>query len=113
MSLKEIAKTVGLSSPAVLERIQKLEDLGYPLKFNISTQLKYSQTQKFFEAIKTVLDIFECIQLIGTDFIPMKGYVRDSIDLQNLNSKLAVHEEITVFLVLSYVIIEKILNGTM
>ncbi len=42
MSLKEIAKTVGLSSPAVLERIQKLEDLGYPLKFNISTQLKYS-----------------------------------------------------------------------
>ncbi len=43
----------------------------------------------------------------------MKGYVRDSIDLQNLNSKLAVHEEITVFLVLSYVIIEKILNGTM
>ena len=126
--VKDIAQTIGLSSPAVSERIQKLEDLGiikgytakiniealgYPLGVNISIKLRYGQTQNFIEYIKTVPEIFECVQLTGHDCMQMKGYVRDPSHLQNLNSRLAAYGEMTTSLVLSSVIDDKVLEGEM
>jgi len=61
-TLKGIAKEVGLSSPTVAERIQKLEDmgiiesyktkinlnkLGYSLGVYISIKIRFGQTQNF------------------------------------------------------------------
>ncbi|WP_136467972.1 Lrp/AsnC family transcriptional regulator [Flagellimonas onchidii] len=128
MPVKEIAKNVGLSSPAVSERIQKLEDwgiikgytakinigaLGYPLGVNISIKLRYGQTQNFIEFVKTVPEIFECHQLTGNDCMQMKGYVKNPDHLQNLNSRLAAYGEMTTSLVLSTVITNKVLEKDM
>ena len=126
MPVKEIAQAIGLSSPAVSERIQKLEDLGiiqgytakvdwealgYPLAVNISIKLRFGQTENFKEFIKTVPEIFECNQLTGNDCMQMKGYVKNPKHLQNLNSRLAAYGEMTTSLVLSSVITEKVLDA--
>lgn len=128
MAVKDIAKTVGLSSPAVSERIQKLEDLGiikgytakiniealgYPLEVIISIKVRYGQTQNFMEFVKTVPEIFECYQLTGRDCMQMKGYVKNPSHLQNLNSRLAAYGEMTTSLVLSSVITDNVLDGEM
>ena len=128
MPVKEIAQNIGLSSPAVSERIQKLEDwgiikgytakinieaLGYPLAVNISIKLRYGQTQNFIEFVKTVPEIFECHQLTGHDCMQMKGYVKNPNHLQNLNSRLAAYGEMTTSLVLSSVITDKVLEKDM
>ena len=71
-ALKDIAKEVGLSSPTVAERIQKLEDmgiiesyhtkvnlnkLGYALGVYISIKIRFGQTQIFEKYIKTVPEL--------------------------------------------------------
>jgi Lrp/AsnC family leucine-responsive transcriptional regulator len=68
-SLTELSKTVGLSSPSIAERIQKLEDagiitgystqinmeaLGYSLGVYISIKIRFGQVQNFEEYITTV-----------------------------------------------------------
>ena len=126
MAVKDIAKTVGLSSPAVSERIQKLEDLGiikgyaaiidiealgYPLGVNISIKVRYGQTQNFMDFVKTVPEIFECHQLTGRDCMQMKGHVKNPNHLLNLNSRLAAYGEMTTSLVLSSVVSGKVLEG--
>ncbi|MFD0862002.1 Lrp/AsnC family transcriptional regulator [Sungkyunkwania multivorans] len=122
-SLTEIAKKVGLSSPSVAERIQKMEDagiidgytaklnmesLGYSLGVYISIKIRFGQVEKFTEYIKTVPEILECHKLTGNDCMLMKGYVRDPKHLEALNLKLAHYGELTTSLILSSIVDSKI-----
>ena len=121
--LKEIAGEVGLSSPAVAERIQKMEDagiitrhtaeldlgqLGYPLGVYISIKIRFGHVERFEEYIKTVPEICECHKLTGKDCMLMKGFVRDPKHLENLNTRLAVYGELTTSLILNSIIERKV-----
>lgn len=122
-SLKDIAKEVGLSSPTVAERIQKLEDmgiiesyntsvnlnkLGYSLGVYISIKIRFGQTQSFEKYIKTVPEISECHKLTGRDCMLMRGVVKDPKHLEELNSRLGVYGELTTSLILKSVVDGKV-----
>ncbi len=122
-SLKQISNSVGLSSPSVTERIQKMEEagiiekygsvinmeaLGYSLGVYISIKIRFGQVQHFESYIKTVPEICECHKLTGHDCMLMKGYVRDPKHLENLNSRLAVYGELTTSLILTSIVKERI-----
>ena len=123
VALKEMASEVGLSSPTVAERIQKLEDtgviqsyqakvdlekLGYSLGVYITIKIRFGQTQRFEEFIKTVPEISECHKLTGRDCMLLRGMVRDPKHLEELNIRLAVYGELTTSLILNSIMDGKI-----
>ncbi|AWX44366.1 HTH-type transcriptional regulator LrpA [Flagellimonas maritima] len=125
-ALKDIATEVGLSSPTVAERIQKMEEagiiksysskinmerLGYLLSVYISIKIRFGQVQHFEEYISSVPEICECHKLTGHDCMLMKGYVRDPKHLENLNARLAVYGELTTSLILNTIMDNKIYSG--
>ncbi|MEX0291669.1 MAG: Lrp/AsnC family transcriptional regulator [Flavobacteriaceae bacterium] len=117
--LTEVSKKVGLSSPSVAERIQKLEDagiikgygarldmeaLGYPLGVYISIKIRFGKVESFEEYIKTVPEIYECHKLTGHDCMLMKGYVKNPKHLEDLNNRLTSYGELTTSLILSSIV---------
>ncbi|MEM7485682.1 MAG: Lrp/AsnC family transcriptional regulator [Bacteroidota bacterium] len=125
-ALKDIAKEVGLSSPTVAERIQKMEEsgvietytskinmerLGYLLGVYISIKIRFGQVQHFEAYISSVPEICECHKLTGHDCMLMKGYVKNPKHLENLNERLAVYGELTTSLILNTIVDKKIYSS--
>ncbi len=121
--LTEISKKVGLSSPSVAERIQKMEEagiidgytakvnmeeLGYLLGVYISIKIRFGQVQSFEDYVKTVPEICECHKLTGHDCMLMKGYVKSPKHLEDLNERLTIYGELTTSLVLSSIVKDKV-----
>ncbi|MEM9650219.1 MAG: Lrp/AsnC family transcriptional regulator, partial [Bacteroidota bacterium] len=126
ISLKEISKLVGLASPTVAERIQKMEDagiiqgynaklnmhsLGYTLGVYISIKIRFGQVQQFENYIASVPEICECHKLTGHDCMLMKGYVRDPKHLEDLNTRLAIYGELTTSLILTSIVDGKVCSS--
>ncbi len=122
VTTSEIAKKVGLSSPSVAERIQKMEDagiingykaqlnmenLGYTLGVYISIKIRFGQVENFTEYVQAVPEICECHKLTGNDCMLMKGYVKDPKHLEDLNKRLANYGELTTSLLLSSIVKER------
>lgn len=118
-SLKEIAKEVGLSSPTVAERIQKLEDagiiqgyrakinleqIGYQMSVFISAKIRFGQMERFQSVIKAMPEITECHSLTGNDCLLLRAYVRNTQHLEELNTTLKSFGELTTSLILSSLI---------
>ncbi|UII80926.1 Lrp/AsnC family transcriptional regulator [Flagellimonas sp. CMM7] len=123
VSLKEISQKIGLASPTVAERIQKMEDagiiegyntklnmhaLGYSLGVYISIKIRFGQVQQFENYIPSVPEICECHKLTGHDCMLMRGYVRDPKHLEDLNTRLAVYGELTTSLILTSIVDGKV-----
>ncbi len=123
VALKDLAKEVGLSSPTVAERIQKLEDagiiesyntkvnldkLGYSLGVYITIKIRFGQTQRFEDFITTVPEISECHKLTGRDCMLLRGVVRDPKHLEDLNIRLAAYGELTTSLILNSIVVGKV-----
>ena len=121
--LTEISKIVGLSSPTVAERIQKMEEqgiikqysthinydaLGYNLCVYISIKIRFGQVENFENYITTVPEIVECHKLTGQDCMLMKGHVKNPKHLEKLNAKLADFGELTTSLLLKSLIETKV-----
>lgn len=123
VALKDLAQEVGLASPSVSERIQKMEDfgviegyrtqinldkLGYSLGVYITIKIRFGQTQRFEEFVRTVPEISECHKLTGRDCMLLRGVVRDPKHLEDLNIRLAVYGELTTSLILSSIMDGKV-----
>ena len=124
--LTELSKKVGLSSPSVAERIQKMEDagiingysaklgmegIGYPMGVYISAKIRFGQAEKFYEHIKSTPEITECHKLTGNDCLLIKAYVRNTKHLEDLNVVLSHYGELTTSLILSSVLDRRVFNG--
>lgn len=123
--LTELAKKVGLSSPSVSERIQKLEEagvingyfaslnmenLGYTLCVYISIRIRFGMVKDFEKYVLTVPEISECHKLTGNECMLMKGFVKNPKHLENLNERLTVYGELTTSLLLSTIVDRKVYN---
>ncbi|MET2984548.1 Lrp/AsnC family transcriptional regulator [Aureibaculum conchae] len=125
MPLKEISRRVGISSPAISERMQKMEEagiingyqanvnlkkLGYPMGVYISAKIRFGQAEKFYELIKNTPEIMECHKLTGNDCLLIRANVKNTDDLERLNTGLSHYGELTTSLVLSSVVDKRIYN---
>ncbi|MEL6811305.1 MAG: Lrp/AsnC family transcriptional regulator [Bacteroidota bacterium] len=121
--LTEISKRVGISSPTVSERIQKLEEagviegyhahlnlkaIGYSLCVYISIKIRFGQVERFEDYIQTVPEVCECLKLTGNDCMLMKAFVKDTEHLEALNRRLSEYGELTTSLLLSKVVDRKV-----
>jgi Lrp/AsnC family transcriptional regulator, leucine-responsive regulatory protein len=99
LSLAELGRRVGLSSPAVAERIQRLQDagvirgyhadldpaaLGRPLSAIIRMRPAPRQIAKVAELARATPEVVECQRMTGEDCFLIKAHVRSVAHLEEV-----------------------------
>lgn len=116
LSFTEIGRQVGLSAPAVAERVRKLEDagiisgyhaqvnpakVGYPILAIIRIGSMGSAFNKCAEVAREIPEVLECHRITGSDSFYVKVMVPSILHLQALIDQLQPYGETTTTLVLS------------
>ena len=116
LSLAELGRRVGLSPPAVAERVQRLERdgvitgyhatvdpraLGYALTTVIRIRPAPRQIPKVAELARATPEVVECHRITGEDCFFMKATVRDVEHLEELIDRFVVFGQTTTSIVQS------------
>jgi len=115
----EIGREVGLTSPAVAERVKKMEDvgiienyktivshtqLGYQLKAMITVRAFVGKLKPFLNVVKTFDEVLNCYRITGNENIIMEVVLKDQFHLEKFIDKLITYGETRTHIVLSDVI---------
>lgn len=116
MSVSEMARRVGMSAPAVRERVQRLEEagvirgyrleiepraLGYPLAVFVRVRPMPGKLPKIAELAASLPQVVECHRITGEDCFIMKVYL-DSLDnLDQILDQFLVYGQTTTSIVQS------------
>ena len=115
----EIGRQVGMSSPAVSERIKKMEDLGiiksyntvispfeagYQLKAIITIRAFMGKLKPFLEKVKTYDEVLNCYRITGNENIVMEVILKNQKHLESFIDQLIIYGETKTQIVLSSVI---------
>jgi Lrp/AsnC family transcriptional regulator, leucine-responsive regulatory protein len=110
LSLAELARRVSLSSPAVAERLQRLEAagvirgyhadidpaaVGYSLSAIIRVRPAPRQLPKVAELVRGLPEVVECHRITGEDCYLIKAHVRDVSHLEELIDQLGPYGQTT------------------
>jgi Lrp/AsnC family leucine-responsive transcriptional regulator len=116
LSLAELGRRVGLSSPAVAERLQRLERdgvirgyraaldpsaLGYALSAVIRVRPAPRQLHKVADVARSAPEVVECHRITGEDCYLIKAHVRSMAHLEELLDELAPFGQTTTSIVQS------------
>ena len=115
----EIGRRVGITSPAVSERIKKMEDagviesyntsvsaldVGYQLKAIINLRAFMGKLKPFLEKVKTYDEVVNCYRITGNENIVMEVVLRNQKHLEAFIDQLIVYGETKTQIVLSHVV---------
>jgi len=110
LSFAELGRRVGLSSPAVAERLGRLEEtgvirgyraevdpraVGYTLGVVIRIRPAPRELHKVAELAQRTPEVVECHRITGEDCFFMKVYVRDVEHLEEVIDQFAVYGQTT------------------
>jgi Lrp/AsnC family transcriptional regulator, leucine-responsive regulatory protein len=116
LSLAELGRRVGLSAPAVAERLQRLEQeqiirgynavldpvaLGYALTVFIRVRPAPRQLHKVAELARALPEIVECHRITGEDCYLIRAHVRSVGHLEEVIDQLAAFGQTTTSIVQS------------
>ncbi|GAA4245763.1 Lrp/AsnC family transcriptional regulator [Winogradskyella psychrotolerans] len=119
MSNAEIGRRVGISSPAVSERIKKMEDAeiiqgyttfvspfeaGYQLKALITLRAFMGMLKPFLVKVKTYDEVVNCYRITGNENIVMEVVLKNQKHLEAFIDQLITYGETKTQIVLSHVI---------
>lgn len=115
----EIAKKVGVTSPAVSERIRKMEDGGviegyfakishtetnHQLKAIITLRAFMGRLKPFLETVKTFDEVVNCYRITGNENIIMEVVLKNQQHLEQLIDRLITYGETRTHIVLSNIV---------
>ena len=110
LSLAELGRRVGLSSPAVADRLKRLEDegvitgyradvnpraLGYTLGVIIRIRPAPRQIAAVAKLARDTPEVLECHRVTGDDCYVMTAYVRDVEHLEHLIDQFVAYGQTT------------------
>jgi Lrp/AsnC family transcriptional regulator, leucine-responsive regulatory protein len=116
LSVAELGRRVGLSSPAVSERLQRLQDggvvtgyraevdprsLGYALSAVVRVRPAPRQLPKVAELALQTPEVVECHRVTGEDCYFMKLHVRDVLHLEEVIDRFALYGQTTTSIIQS------------
>ena len=116
LTLAELGRRVGLSSPAVAERLQRLEGegviagyraevdpkaFGYALTAVVRVRPAPRQLPKVAEVARTTPEVVECHRITGEDCFFIKAHVRDVTHLEELIDRFTPFGQTTTSIVQS------------
>ncbi|MFK5982878.1 MAG: Lrp/AsnC family transcriptional regulator [Flavobacteriaceae bacterium] len=115
----EIGREVGISSPAVSERIKKMEDagvingyhtkvspfeVGYQLTAIITLRAFMGKLKPFLNKVKTYDEVLNCYRITGNENFVMHVVLKDQKHLESFIDQLIKYGETKTQIVLSHVI---------
>ena len=115
----DIAKEVGISSPAVAERIRKMEDagiiqgyyakvsyyeLGYQLKAIVTMRAFMGKLKPFLHKVKTLNEVVNCYRITGNENIVMEVVLNNQKHLEKFIDQLISYGETKTQIILSSVV---------
>jgi Lrp/AsnC family leucine-responsive transcriptional regulator len=110
LSLAELGRRVGLSSPAVAERLRRLEDdgvitgyhasvdpraFGFSLTAVIRIRPAPREITKVADLARATEEIVECTRITGDDCFVMKAHVRSPTHLEEVIDRFAAFGQTT------------------
>jgi Lrp/AsnC family leucine-responsive transcriptional regulator len=116
LSLAELGRRVGLTPPAVAERLQRLESqqvirgyraeldpvaLGYALTAIIRIRPAPRELQKVAELAKATPEVVECHRITGEDCYLIKAHVRSVAHLEEVIDQFVLYGQTTTSIVQS------------
>ena len=116
LAVSELARRVGMSAPAVRERLQRLKEsrvigahrleidpaaLGYPIAVFIRVRPMPGQLTKIAALAKRTPEVVECHRITGEDCFIMKAYVQALDRLDGLLDRFLAHGQTTTSLIQS------------
>jgi Lrp/AsnC family transcriptional regulator, leucine-responsive regulatory protein len=116
LSLAELGRRVGLSSPAVADRLARLEEsgvirgyradidpraLGYTLGVVIRIRPAPRELRKVADVARDTPEIVQCDRVTGEDCYVMRAYVRDVEHLEDVIDRFAIYGQTTSSIVQS------------
>ncbi len=119
VSFATIGRNVGLTAPAVAERIKKMEDLGilegytaavsytktgYQLKAIITLRAFMGKLKPFLKMVVTLKEVVNCYRITGNENIIMEVVLKDQFHLERFIDKLIQYGETRTNIILSNVI---------
>ncbi len=125
LSYSELGQRVGLSSPAVAERIRRMEDagiitgyrveintarVGYPITAFIRMSIKGERCTRFNASAQEIPEILECYRVTGSDSLVMKVMVSSVEHLETLLDRLSMHGDLITSIVLSTPVTRRIIR---
>ena len=115
-SLAALGRAVGLSAPAVGERLQRLEEAGVirgyhaeidpgALGLTLSVVLRIRpaprEIHKVAELAQRTPEVTECVRVTGEDCFIMRAHVRDVTHLEELIDRFVIYGQTTTSIVQS------------
>jgi len=115
----EIGRVVGLTSPAVAERVKRMEDLeiiegysvkvshaktGHQLKAIITLRAFMGKLKPFLSIVKDFDEVLNCYRITGNENIVMEVVFKDQFHLEKFIDKLIQYGETRTHIILSNVI---------
>jgi Lrp/AsnC family leucine-responsive transcriptional regulator len=116
LSLAELGRRVGLTAPAVAERLQRLEQqqvirgyhadvdpdaVGYPLTAVIRIRPAPRQLHKIADLAKATPEVCECHRITGEDCYLIKAHLRSVSHLEELIDRFVLYGQTTTSIVQS------------
>jgi Lrp/AsnC family transcriptional regulator, leucine-responsive regulatory protein len=114
--LSALARRVGLSAPAVRERLQRLEEagiirgyrlevdpaaLGYPILAIVRVRPAPGQLGKVIDLARRMTEIVECHRVTGEDCFVLKLHIRAIEELDRVLDRFLAHGQTTTSIVQS------------
>lgn len=119
LSMASIGRKVGLTPPAVAERVKKMEDLGiltgykakvahnmvgYQLQAIITLRAFMGKLKPFLETVRNYSEVVNCYRITGNENIIMEVILKDQFHLEKFIDKLIQYGETRTHIILSHVI---------
>lgn len=118
-SFANMGRKVGLTPPAVAERVKKMEDLGiitgyktevsythvgYQLKAIITVKAFMGKLKPFLEVVDSFSEVVNCYRITGNENIIMEVVLENQSHLEKFIDKLIIYGEARTHIILSDVI---------
>jgi Lrp/AsnC family leucine-responsive transcriptional regulator len=125
VSNSQIARSVGITSPAVAERIRKMEDagilkkytaivshyeMGYQLRALITLRAFMGRLKAFLEKVKTFDEVVNCYRITGNENIVMEVVLDNQKHLEEFIDQLITYGETKTQIILSHVVENKVVS---
>lgn len=116
MSLKQIAADVGITSPAVRTRIEKLEKdgvirgyglnldshaIGFMVTAFINVAVESEYREEFYAFVQNCQNVIECHGITGNYFALLKVLFKSTMELDNFLNRIQKYGETSTNIVLS------------
>lgn len=125
-SFASIGRVVGLTPPAVAERVKKMEDLGilegykarvnhlkmgYQLRAIVTIKAFMGKLKPFLDKVRSLEEVMNCYRITGNENIIMEVVLLDQLHLEQFIDQLIQYGETRTHIILSDIISDAPING--